>query len=195
MLVQDHACILPTWSHLILSHNSIRQILYHLPFFTHEKTKLKLVKPVVWSQIAQHQQFDSRDHACDSCTLLAFHLAVTYQALRASAVNKKSIIPDFKELSVCLSAAFRPCIHYSLCLQCSSYNTPFYVQPRWFLLTLKTEIRHHLPQPFLTAWGVPGWCLTYACEQRQHCLVVRVLSLHRLGSNSGSITSKHCNFG
>lgn len=173
---------LSTWSYLILSHNSIRQILYCLLYFAHRKTKLKLVKPVVWSQIAQYWQSDSRDHACDSCTLWDLHLAFSYQALRASVVNKKSIIPDFKELSFCLSAAFRPCIHYSLCLQCSSYNTPFYVQPHWFLLTLKTEIRHHLPQLFLTAQGVPGWRLANACEQRQYCLLVRVLGLHRLGS-------------
>ena len=52
----------------------------------------------------------------------------------------------------------------ALAYTCTSSDPPVkpftLAQPSWFLLTLKTQVRHHFFQPFLNAEEVPRRCLT-----------------------------------
>lgn len=123
---------------------------YYRLFFTDGKTKTHRGGAGCLSPIAQHWHSDSRVHACDCSVLLALHVTVVCQTPRASMVNKKTWSLTLKELSVWLNI-FRPCTHCSCtCIALPGIPLSPFSLPRWFLLILKSQVRHDLLQPFLT---------------------------------------------
>lgn len=154
-LALAYACILPTWCH-IWCHKSRRQILLSPPIWTGRKNKAHRGETSCLKSHSSTLQSDSKDCVCGYCTLLTLHMAVMYKAPRTS-MHKKTWFLTQRSFHA-LHTSFLVPVMLSL-------QHPF-------LLTLKTEVRPHRLQPHLTAQGVPWWCLMYAWEQRQYCLLV-----------------------
>lgn len=129
------------------------------------KPELKEVKPVVWSHLAQHWQPDCRDHASDYSVGSSFGYYVP--GTKGFHGKQGNMIPDLRS---CQSASQPPSgpVHATPS-GCKALPTVL-CQPSGFLHTLKTKMRHHLPQLFFTAWGVAA-SVSPRCSRAQAVLL------------------------